>query len=174
MEIWDLYDELRKPLGKLHLRGVDLAAGEYHLVVEVFTINADGRLLLTQRDPQKTYPLLWESTGGSIIAGETSIEGAIRELEEETGLAASAEQLKKIGELKNGSYFRDIYIWKTEQNIRLEKLKLQPGEVCDAKLATIEELTEMNRQSLMVPVVWERYEMYWDSILEMMGMETSK
>ena len=44
--------------------------GEFHVVVEIFTFNADAQILLTQRDPLKSYPLLWESTGGSVNAGE--------------------------------------------------------------------------------------------------------
>lgn len=70
MEIWDLVDESRKPLGKLHTRGNELQRGEFHVVVEIFTFNADAQILLTQRDPLKSYPLLWESTGGSVNAGE--------------------------------------------------------------------------------------------------------
>lgn len=158
MEQWDLYDELRQPLGKLHTRGVELAAGEYHTVVEIFTINRDGRLLLTQRDPVKTYPLLWEATGGSVTAGETSITGAMRELQEETGLRASAEELIKISEIRKDTYFLDVYLWKSKQPIDLHQLKLQVGEVCDAKWVTFHELEEMNRLGLIVPKVWKRLE----------------
>lgn len=164
MEIWDLYDENRKPLGKFHTRGVDLAKGEYHTVVEIFTINADGRLLLTQRDPLKPYPLLWEGTGGSVTAGETSLTGARRELEEETGLQAPDEKLLKIGELQSGNYFLDNYIWKSSKMIDLQELKLQPGEVCDAKLVTLQELEDMNRLGLIVPKVWKRFELYRSEI----------
>lgn len=169
MELWDLYDENRKPLGKLHTRGMDLAAGEYHTVVEIFTINADGRLLLTQRDPLKPYPLLWEGTGGSVTAGETSLVGAIRELEEETGLQAPAEELIKIGERQSGHYFLDNYIWKSPEMIDLHRLRLQPGEVCGAKLVTLQELEDMNRLGLIVPKVWERIEWYRSEIEASMG-----
>ena len=34
-ELWDLYDGRRRPLGKTHRRGLPLAPGEYHLVVEI-------------------------------------------------------------------------------------------------------------------------------------------
>ena len=160
MEYWDLVDENRKLLGKTHQRGVDLTPGEYHIVVEIFTINADGRILLTQRDPVKTYPLKWEITGGSITRGETSAEGAARELEEETGLHADPDQLKKIGEIKYGHYFRDSYIWRSAEMIDLSQMKLQAGEVCDAKFVTFEELLEMDEMGLTVPSVLERCRLY--------------
>ena len=44
MEVWDLYDGERNPLGKKHVRGNKLQPGEFHIVVEVITLNADGRI----------------------------------------------------------------------------------------------------------------------------------
>lgn len=167
MELWDLVDEHRNMLGKTHNRSIELNKGEYHVVVEIFTINADGKILLTQRDPVKSYPLLWEITGGSITAGESSVEGAVRELEEETGLLAAPEQLKKIGEIKYGHYFRDSYIWKSEKLIEPSAMKLQPGEVCDAKLVTFEELREMDESGLTVPSVLERCRLYNEDLRKM-------
>ena len=170
MEVWDLVDENRKVLGKTHQRGVELSKGEYHIVVEIFTINSDGRILLTQRDPIKTYPLLWEITGGSITAGESSIEGAVRELAEETGLLASPEQLRKIGEMKYCHYFRDSYIWKSEDLIVPSAMKLQPGEVCDAKLVTFDELRKMDDAGLTVPSVLERCRLYNEDLRKMIRL----
>lgn len=160
MEYWDLVDGERKLLGKTHLRGVELTPGEYHVVVEIFTINADGRILLTQRDPVKSYPLKWEITGGSITAGETSTEGAARELEEETGLIAAKDQLIKMGEIQYGHYFRDSYIWRSAELIDPSSMKLQPGEVCGARFVTFDELVEMDAAGLTVPSALERCRMY--------------
>lgn len=98
MEVWDLVDENKRPINKLHTRGEAQQPGEYHVVVEILTVNADGRILLTQRDAEKTYPLLWETTGGSVTAGESSLQGAVRELAEETGLVAEEKELKFLGE----------------------------------------------------------------------------
>lgn len=167
MEFWDLVDENRNMLGKTHQRGVELIPGEYHIVVEIITINADGRILLTRRDPVKTYPLLWEITGGSITCGESSLDGAVRELEEETGLTAAPEQLMKIGEIKYGHYFRDSYIWKSAEMIEPSAMNLQPGEVCDAKFVTFDELQEMDEMGLTVPSVLERCRLYHESFQKM-------
>lgn len=164
MEIWDLVDGSRSLLGKLHTRGEETLPGEYHIVVEVLTINQDGKILLTQRDEAKTYPLLWESTGGSVNAGETSLQGAIRELHEETGLSVKAEELHFIGEMKRKNYFLDSYVWKSEQHIEVSELNLQVGEVCDAKLVTLNELEEMNKLGEVVPPLWDRWEIYAEQL----------
>ena len=78
MELWDLYDKDRKPLGKTHVRGVPLKKGEYHLVVFVWVFNSTGQVLMTKRAPEKqSYPNLWEHTGGSVLSGETSRQAIV-------------------------------------------------------------------------------------------------
>lgn len=167
MEYWDLVDGNRIPTGQTHERGVDIPAGCYHIVVDVFTINADGKLLLTQRDPVKTYPFLWEMTGGSVTSGETSLVGALRELEEETGLTA-AHELIKLGENKRGHYFRDSYIWKSKELLSVDDLTLQPGEVCNAKFVSLQEFEQMQTQALIIPGMWQRFKEYQKVILQLM------
>ncbi|WP_214816171.1 NUDIX domain-containing protein [Exiguobacterium sp. s59] len=99
-EAWDLFDEQRQPLERTHFRGDELEPQTFHTVTEVFTFDKDGKLLLSQRHPDKTYPLLWEGTGGSILAGETSRQGAVRELKEELGLHVAPEQLRFVTTVK--------------------------------------------------------------------------
>lgn len=166
MEIWDLFDRERNPLGNQHIRGQLMTAGEYHVVVEIFTFNRDGKLLVTQRDAAKTYPLLWECTGGSVTAGETSLIGAVRELEEETGIVADSKDLNHIGSLRKDNYFLDSYIWKSSRQLEPTDLKLQDGEVCSAKFVTVAEWEAMNNEKLVVPKVWERFKLYSSRINE--------
>lgn len=64
--------------------------GEYHLSVHVWLLNHNGEFLLIKRSPNKGYPNMWESTGGSAIAGDDSLSAAIREVKEETGLTADS------------------------------------------------------------------------------------
>ncbi|WP_162287836.1 NUDIX hydrolase [Indiicoccus explosivorum] len=173
MEIWNVVDENRRDTGQFHSRGDQLTPGDYHVVVEIYTINPDGRLLVTQRDPVKTSPLSWEFTGGSITRGETSKEGALRELEEETSLIAAPDELQFLGELKRETHFLDSYIWKSAEPIKLESLSLQTGEVCDARLVTLRELDEMNAAGSIVPTVWKRFELYRKTIEKWAGEQPS-
>ncbi len=161
MEVWDLVDESRNPIGKLHRKGEQFLPGEYHVSVEVHTITADGRLLVIQRDASKSYPSLWESAGGSVYAGETSMQGAVRELAEETGLLADQESLHFLGEIKREHSILDSYLWISSKLINPDQLELQPGEVSASKLVTMKELEAMNNDSQIVPPVWERYQLYY-------------
>ena len=87
-ELWDIYDENRKKTGKVAERGVTkLEKGkEYHVAVTGIIMNSKNEILISQRAEHKTFPLKWECNGGSILAGETSLEGIVRELKEELGL----------------------------------------------------------------------------------------
>ena len=58
------------------------------LVACAIMVDADGRRLVTDRPPGRDMAGLWDFPGGKVEAGETLEEAALRELEEEVGVAA--------------------------------------------------------------------------------------
>ena len=56
------------------------------LVVACALIDADGRVLITQRPEGKTLAGLWEFPGGKVEPGERPEDSLIRELHEELGI----------------------------------------------------------------------------------------
>jgi 8-oxo-dGTP diphosphatase len=56
------------------------------LVTACALVDADGRVLLTQRPEGKSLAGLWEFPGGKADPGETPEESLIRELHEELGI----------------------------------------------------------------------------------------
>jgi len=131
MEQWDLLDHNRIPTGQTHPRGTPLPEGCYHNVVFIWAANREGKFLLMRRAPEKkTYAGCWGSTGGSVLAGETSRSGAIRELWEETGIRASEDRLEPVYSVREKDMFCDIYFLPLEQ-WPLE-IRLQPGETVEA------------------------------------------
>jgi len=56
------------------------------LVAACALVDADGRVLLTERPAGKVMAGLWEFPGGKIEAGERPEETLIRELKEELGI----------------------------------------------------------------------------------------
>ena len=88
MELWDLYNERRQLIGRDHIRGHELPRDCYHLVVHVWIRNSRGEYLISQRSADRpTCPLRWECVGGSVLKGDNSIAGALRETREEVGLS---------------------------------------------------------------------------------------
>ena len=102
-ELWDAYDREGNLLGFDLVRGEPLPEGAYHLVAEVLAVANDGRVLLTRRHPDKRWGGLWEYTGGSVLKGETPVQGALRELREETGIAVSAGPASGLREYLAGN-----------------------------------------------------------------------
>lgn len=142
MEIWDLYGDDRAALGKTARRGEALPPGANHLIVEVWTVNSRGEVLLTLRDERKqAYPGKWENTGGAVLAGEDSLEGALRELREETGIVAGGGELRRLGGYRAPGVFADVYLLK--RDVAIEEIVLQPGETVAARWVTLTELRRM-------------------------------
>ena len=56
------------------------------MVAACALIDADGRVLIARRPPQKAMAGLWEFPGGKIEPGERPEEALIRELAEELGI----------------------------------------------------------------------------------------
>jgi 8-oxo-dGTP diphosphatase len=65
-------------------------------VVAVALLDADNRILLTQRPEGKPMAGLWEFPGGKVNAGETPEAALIRELHEELGIDIRASCLAPL------------------------------------------------------------------------------
>lgn len=138
-EIWDAYDRNGNKLGFDLYRDAPVPKGVHHIVVEIYVFSADGKVLVTQRDEHKSYPLKWENTGGSILKGETPIQGAVRELKEETGLTVKEEQLQLVyTEVFDPSIYK-CFVAHVNGN---EKISLQKGETVDYKWLPYKEFLE--------------------------------
>lgn len=138
MEIWDAYDEnFQLVEGKKLVRGEPVPAGLYHLVTDILVRHTDGTYLLMRRDLRKTYGGCWQATaGGSALAGETPLEGARRELFEETGIRC--DDLKEIGRERYGNAFYVEYLCVTDRD--KEDIVLQEGETIAFRWVTAETL----------------------------------
>ena len=92
---------------------------------------------------------MWESTGGSALAGDDSITAAVREVKEETGLDADPERARCIMSFRRSDNFVDV--WLFCQDFDLDDVVLQAGETCDKMYATRGQIEEMAREGRFVP-----------------------
>jgi len=152
-EFWDVLDENGNKTGRLHERDQGamlnkpvMAVGDFHLIVHVWIVNDKGEFLISKRTPNKSFPNMWECTGGSAVAGDGSLATALKEVREELGISIRPEngQLFKqyrVVEANGGGFFADVWIFR--EAVDLADVVYQEGETCDAKFAAKDEINEM-------------------------------
>lgn len=157
-EMWDAYDELGNKLNRLIPRSKlkSLPDGVFHIVVSVYTVLRDGRILVTQRSKNKTNAFKWEVTGGSILAGETPVEGALRELCEETGISQQADELNLMFRWVNPSHNTIYYAYATKVKYPAE-IRLQYGETMNCEKLSLREFKQLIISDEFVPSEKARY-----------------
>ena len=146
MEFWDIYDKNRNKTGKLFRRDIDkFEDGEYHIVVAALILNSKKQILITKRaQTKKKFAGLWEITGGSIIAGETSLDGILREVREEDAIFFKTFMTDRAS-------FKDVWLFKTD--IEIKDLNFTDKEVEDARWVTIQEFLEMKQKGEIIPTI---------------------
>ena len=126
MELWDVLDRDRRLTGRTMRRGDEMAAGDYHLVVHVCLFNAEGEMLIQQRQPFKQgWSGLWDVTvGGSAVAGDSSQSAAQRETLEEIGHRLDLRDIRPQLTVNFPTGFDDYYLIEAP-GLDANSLKLQ-------------------------------------------------
>ena len=154
-ELWDIYDENRNKTGKIAEREkTKLELGkEYHIVVTGIIMNSKNEILISQRAPHKKLGLQWECNGGSILAGETSLDGILRELKEELGLIFAKKEDIILKTVKRPIHpnFKDLWLFR--KDIDINNVKFADGEAINAKWVNIDEFMKMYNNDEIVKTV---------------------
>ena len=151
-EYWDVYDKFRNRTNKTIQRDSDerLKNGEYHIVVTGIVENSNKQILITRRNKnKKLYPGLWECTGGSAKAGESSIDATIREIKEEIGIDFTQEEGKFLGTIQQKNYFRDV--WEFKRDIAKRDICYNDGEVIESKWISLDEYVCLYNKGEIAP-----------------------
>jgi 16S rRNA (adenine1518-N6/adenine1519-N6)-dimethyltransferase len=102
-----------------------------HRAVHILIFNSAGELFLQKRSRLKDrHPNVWDSSAaGHVDAGEEYDEAAVRELEEELGVAAELERIVKLPASENtGHEFIWLYRGRHEGPFRLARREIDHGE----------------------------------------------
>ena len=118
---------------------------ELHVAAGVL-VDASGRVLIARRGVSKHMGGSWEFPGGKIAAGETPLEGLVRELHEELGITVlGARHLVRYSH-QYAEYLVHLYIWKVldwrGEAVGLEKQPLRwvlPESLPEAGLLAADE-----------------------------------
>ena len=151
MELVDLYNENRLPLGKTGERREARLPGEYQMIVHVCVFNSKGQMLIPRRSEEKLlWAGLWDvSVAGGVDAGESSRQAAEREFREELGFSLDLGDKRPTFTLHIPKGFDDYYV--LEKDIDLDDLSLQREEVSAVRWADRDEVLKLLEDGLFVP-----------------------
>ncbi len=155
MEKIDVLNEKGEKTGEVISREEVHRLGLWHKCVHIWIVNHKGEILLQKRSPQKaTNPNKWTTaTSGHLSAGDSSTEGAMRELSEEIGLNVNENELEYLFTVKESDVnnnqkkqiiekeFTDVYL--IRKDIAIANLKLQEEEVSSVKWFSPDEFKKM-------------------------------
>ena len=169
MEILDICDEKGIPTGETVSRDDAHRDGVLHRTAHVWIVRkkAGGYdILLQKRSMEKeSFPGLYDtSSAGHIPAGEEPVPSALRELQEELGIAAQPEELSFAGMFRiqyekefHGKMFRDnevTWVYVYEEPVEISALSLQASEVDEVRWFDPEEVSleiQTKRDRFCVP-----------------------
>ena len=159
MELWDLYTAERVPTGDVIERGRPIPAGLYHVGIHAWIKNSEGKYLISQRSPTKdVLPLMWETVAGSVLSGETSLEGVLREIKEEVGIDFIPDDARLVysvtGREVCGNQIQeilDVYLFEYDGEIDLSKATTD--EVAQSKWLTRDEIAALKREGKLVYIL---------------------
>jgi isopentenyl-diphosphate delta-isomerase len=180
-EYLDIWNTDGQPTGKKCLKDEAHQKGWFHPTVHIWFYTNTPSLLLQKRGFSKqTYPGFWDvSVAGHVSAGETILEGALREVKEEIGLDIKQTDLRLLDVRKNTNRFENGIIDCEFQHVFLAKLdtdvsnlKIQEAEVDAVRLFSFEELQQciLKKQPdfTIVPADMRYYQFVMDWVLKLL------
>ena len=159
MELWDLYTADRVPTGDVIERGRPIPAGLYHVGIHAWIKNSEGKYLISQRSESKdVLPLMWETVAGSVLSGETSLEGVLREVKEEVGIDFTPDDARLVYSVTGREVcgnqipeILDVYLFEYDGEIDLSQATT--NEVAQSKWLTRDEIVALKRENKLVYIL---------------------
>lgn len=152
MELWDAYNKNEEKAGVDLIRGEEIPKGLYHLVVSTVVRHKDGTYLLLRRSENKPIAPGFEEigAGGAVLKGETPLQGAIRELREETGI--QAVRMEPLFHLESEAAQCIDYGYLCVTDAPKDSVVLQEGETTGYRWITQEELLAFCDSDACIPL----------------------
>ena len=169
MEYLDICDEDGQPTGQIVPRSIAHRDGILHRTAHVWIVREkEGKIqiLLQKRSMEKeSFPGLYDtSSAGHIPSGSEPLPSALRELNEELGVAAGPGDLAFAGKFRikyekefHGKPFRDnevTWVYVCSRPVDIETLTLQKSEVNEARWFDLDEVRneiQTSRERFCVP-----------------------
>lgn len=150
-ELFDIVDDQNQPTGIQKPRSIVHAEmNDWHRATHIWIVNKKNEVLCQQRSLSKDKnPGFWQSFfGGHLKAGQTYLENAVTELQEELGLSVTPDALIDVRILKSNKakHFGQVYLLRWDGDIN--ELKFVDDEVAAIQWMTMKEIKEKIEQGI--------------------------
>ena len=153
-EMFDVFDKYGNHLGvkpKSFCHSEN--PGVFHKPVWIWIFNSNGQILIQKRASTKKFmPNKWDgSATGHVCAGETALEGCVREVYEELGLTFKESDFIFLGEFPAPEVWElgQVYCIKTDKTIK--EMKLQESEVSEVMWLELNEFEALLMSDEFLP-----------------------
>lgn len=131
-ELLDIVDENDVVIGQAP-RDVIHQQQLWHRSTHIALFNSRGEIFIQLRSKTKDIGAgLWDtSAAGHVDSGESYLDCAVRELEEELGIVVDTDQLSPVGRLhpthRNGFEFTEVFTIQSDQALTLQEEEIDDG-----------------------------------------------
>lgn len=146
-EYFDILNPDGTPTGKIKERNAVHHDGDLHGSVHIWLFRDSKVLLQKRRDDKESFSSCYDAAcTGHISAGETPIESAIRETEEEISLKLKPEDLHflhdQILTVHQGDFISNEFnrVYFVDESVSLDTLKYDEKEITELRFFEIEDL----------------------------------
>ena len=118
--------------------------------------DSKGEYLIAQRSANRAaFPLAWECVDGSVLKGEDSLQGALREVKEEVGVDLLPEKgqviLSDIKKIEFGKVVNKIVdVWLFEYDGEVDLANATTDEVAQVTWMNREQIKELFEHNMFV------------------------
>ena len=149
----DVLDEDGAPTGTVKDKREVHRDGDWHRAAHLWIAYGDRVLLQRRALAKDAWPGLWEIlVAGHVGAGESTIDAAVREAEEELGLRIATVDLEFLGEVRYQIVVREGFIENEVHEVYLLRrdvdpgaLTLDPAEVAEVRWVPLSDLERYER-----------------------------
>lgn len=168
-EIFDVYTRDGQYIGT-ELKSVchSNEAKFYHKPVWIWIINSKNEILVQKRaTSKKNHPNEWDMpSAGHVKAGESSIQGAIRETFEELGIVTKESDYKFICEYIFDKTLEIAQVYILKKDLDISEMKLQKEEVSEVRWLSYEKFKELFYSKEFVPFDSEYRELVLKTLID--------
>ena len=152
--VFDLYNRMRRPLGRSVEEGTPLGPGHYHVVVTVWIASEKGAFLMTRRHEDGK----WQALTGNLLTGEGGMAAVQRLTTTTLGLEPELHKLKlRSSERREPEkVFQDSYLLKATK--KLEELTVNTDRIAEARWMMPAELDKLAAEGQLAPLMREYYD----------------